>query len=104
MILDPSGTPIGQPIEEEGILYADIDTALSVEPKQFHDVVGYYNRFDIFDLRVDRSKREPAQFRDGIPQVQTDAPPEAETRSRTAAVYGNVVEEIGEASRRKKRP
>ena len=48
----------------EGIVYAEIDTALSVEPKQFHDVVGYYNRFDIFDLHVDRSKRDPARFAD----------------------------------------
>jgi aliphatic nitrilase len=67
MVLDPSGTPIGEPIsDEEGIVYAEIDTALSVEPKQFHDVVGYYNRFDIFDLRVDRSKREPARFQDEV--------------------------------------
>jgi hypothetical protein len=33
---------------DEGILYADVDLAQSVEPKQFHDVVGSYNRFDIF--------------------------------------------------------
>lgn len=63
MILDPSGTPISSVLSDaEGIVYAEIDTALSVEPKQFHDVVGYYNRFDIFDLKVDRSPREPAIF------------------------------------------
>jgi nitrilase len=65
MILDPSGTVVGQPLaDEEGIVYADIDTALSVEPKQFHDVVGYYNRFDIFEFRVDRSRREPVRFQE----------------------------------------
>jgi len=63
MILDSSGNLIGQALsEDEGILYAEIDTALCVEPKQFHDVVGYYNRFDIFKLKVDRSKRDPATF------------------------------------------
>lgn len=63
MILDPSGTPIGPVLcDEEGIAYAEVDTALSVEPKQFHDVVGYYNRFDIFEFSVDRSRREPAHF------------------------------------------
>ena len=36
----------------EGLLYQDIDISQCVEPKQFHDVVGYYNRFDVFDLRV----------------------------------------------------
>lgn len=63
MVLDPAGSIIGEPLSEsEGIVYAEIDTALSVEPKQFHDVVGYYNRFDIFDFRVDRSHRNPARF------------------------------------------
>ena len=51
--------------ENEGILYADIDVAACVEPKQFHDVVGYYNRYDIFNLSVDRSPRDPAAFTDG---------------------------------------
>src|SRR5262249_44342921 len=49
---------------DEGILYAEIDLAQSVEPKQFHDVVGSYNRFDIFTLSVDRSARRPATFTD----------------------------------------
>ena len=67
MILDPTGTVIGEPLSDsEGIVYADIDTAQSVEPKQFHDVVGYYNRFDIFDLRVDRSTRDPARFAESM--------------------------------------
>lgn len=65
MVLGPDGSPIGEVLsEDEGILYADIDTALEVEPKQFHDVVGYYNRFDIFSLTIDRSHREPATFRE----------------------------------------
>ena len=63
MILDPAGNVIAGPLsEEEGIIYADIDTALCVEPKQFHDVVGYYNRFDIFHLTVDRSENRPIRF------------------------------------------
>jgi aliphatic nitrilase len=63
IILDPGGSIIGEPLSEnEGIVYAAIDTSQSVEPKQFHDVAGSYNRFDIFHLRIDRSLREPAQF------------------------------------------
>jgi aliphatic nitrilase len=74
MVLDPTGSVVSEVLsEQEGIIYADIDTALSVEPKQFHDVVGYYNRFDIFDLKVDRSAREPARFIDAVaPAVLTD--------------------------------
>jgi len=70
MILDPTGSVMSEIISgEEGIVYGEIDTALSVEPKQFHDVVGYYNRFDIFDLKVDRSAREPARFMDTVASV-----------------------------------
>jgi nitrilase len=68
MVLDPTGTPVGDPpCRDEGILYAEIDLARSVEPKQFHDVVGSYNRFDVFALSVDRSGRRPVTFIDGIP-------------------------------------
>jgi aliphatic nitrilase len=64
--IDPTGVPLGEPLcRDEGILYADIDLARSVEPKQFHDVVGGYNRFDIFTLTVDRSPRDPATYLGG---------------------------------------
>ena len=63
MILDPSGVVISDIAStNEAIVYADIDVSACVEPKQFHDVVGYYNRFDVFQLRVDRSPRDPASF------------------------------------------
>src|SRR5262249_44398190 len=65
VVLDPTGPPLGGALcRDEGILYARIDLAQSVEPKQFHDVVGSYNRFDIFTLTVDRSPRRPATFID----------------------------------------
>jgi aliphatic nitrilase len=61
--LDPTGEQIGESLcEDEGVLYADIDLNLCVEPKQFHDVVGYYNRFDIFDLGVNRRRLNPVSF------------------------------------------
>lgn len=63
IMLGPDGMPITEARrDDEGILYGEIDVALCVEPKQFHDVVGYYNRFDIFRLTVDRTRREPAYF------------------------------------------
>jgi nitrilase len=63
LVIDPACNIVGDVLSEhEGILYADIDTAKSIEPKQFHDVVGYYNRFDIFDLKIDRTPLEPAHF------------------------------------------
>ena len=50
--------------EEEGILYADIDLADCVEGKQYHDVVGGYQRLDVFNLKVDRRRSDPAKFSD----------------------------------------
>ena len=64
-IIDPAGNVIGEPlIDEEGIVYAEIDLNKCVAPKQMHDIIGGYNRFDIFDLKIDRSPREPADFED----------------------------------------
>lgn len=91
MILDPTGSVIAEPLSGgEGIVYAEIDTALSVEPKQFHDVVGYYNRFDIFDLQVDRSRRDPARFSDSLEDTSSAAPAGAEPPRDPPAVVSFV--------------
>lgn len=53
LFLDPTGAPVGEQIQgEEGVIYADLNLNQCVEPKQFHDVVGGYQRFDVFDLKV----------------------------------------------------
>ena len=86
MILDPAGEAIGEALSEnEGIVYAEIDTSRSVEPKQFHDLTGYYNRFDIFDLRVDRSAHDPAHFLER-PEKRILAPSDAEGAHEHPAV------------------
>ena len=73
--VDPTGETFGDALQdEEGIAYADIDLARCIEPKQFHDVVGYYNRFDIFDLSINRTRLVPAKFRDDAAmETPTDA-------------------------------
>jgi len=50
----------------EGLLYASIATRACVEPKQFHDVVGYDHRIDVFKLTVDRTRRRPLAWRDAL--------------------------------------
>lgn len=75
--LDPTGAPLSSFIfrlddgekqylsalqDQEGILYADMDLNDCIEGKQYHDVVGGYQRLDVFNLRVDRSRREPVRF------------------------------------------
>jgi aliphatic nitrilase len=64
-IIDPAGNPVGEPlIDDEGIVYGEIDLNSCIQPKQMHDIIGGYNRFDIFDLRIDRRPRGSASFRD----------------------------------------
>ncbi len=73
MVIGPSGEVIGDTLcEEEGLLYQDIDIAQCVEPKQFHDVVGYYNRFDVFELSVNRKRLEPIAFVNGKAEPMPD--------------------------------
>ena len=63
MVLGPSGEVISETLcEAEGLLYQDVDISQCVEPKQFHDVVGYYNRFDVFELKVNRTRLRPITF------------------------------------------
>jgi len=65
MFVDPTGSQIGDMLtDREGIAYAEFDLTRCVEPKQFHDVVGYYNRFDVFSLSVNRERLEPVSWRD----------------------------------------
>jgi aliphatic nitrilase len=82
--VDPTGAQIGEMMQDgEGIITCDFDLRKCVEPKQFHDVVGYYNRFDVFDLRVNRRRMEPITW---ISEVQEDHwSPVVEHEDRSAA-------------------
>lgn len=64
-IIGPNGAVVGQPlIDDEGIVYADIDLEKCIQPKQMHDILGHYNRFDIFDLRVNTAPTRKITFVD----------------------------------------
>ena len=77
MILDPTGKPISDVLStEEGLCVAEIDLKRAVDLKRIHDVVGYYNRFDIFDLRVNTAPNSPISFSAHKPRA--DAPVELE--------------------------
>ncbi|SAI68498.1 nitrilase [Bordetella ansorpii] len=60
MITDPSGKPISEVMQaDEGLCVAEIDLAKALPVKRIHDVVGYYNRFDVFSLKVNKAKNLP---------------------------------------------
>ena len=80
-VIGPDGNLVGDPlIDDEGIVYDEIDLARCIQPKQMHDIIGAYNRFDIFDLRIDRRPRTSASWRDHeVPPADDDGaePPTA---------------------------
>ena len=82
VVIGPSGTPVSEMMQDdEGILYANIDLSRCVEPKQLHDIVGGYNRFDIFTLTVNRTAHRPISFQPKeLPpgQLTGDEPSDAE--------------------------
>ena len=60
IIVGPNGELLADPVVAgEGMVLAEIDIARSIEHKMAHDIVGYYNRFDIFHLEVDPSPHRP---------------------------------------------
>src|SRR5690349_12941446 len=74
MVIGPSGEVISDTLcESEGLLYQEIDISQCVEPKQLHDVVGYYNRFDVFDLKVNRKRLSPIAFTEADAATFSDA-------------------------------
>jgi len=81
---DSAGRVTDSLIDNEGILYADFDLNKCIEGKQYHDVVGGYQRFDVFSLTVNRQRHKPAAFVDSNLQTvnsrgadQKGHPPEA---------------------------
>ncbi|VUC22141.1 unnamed protein product [Clonostachys rosea] len=78
MFLDPTGAPLKgftyrsdgteEQIDclqhEEGILYGTMNLEDCIEGKQYHDTSGGYQRLDVLQLKVDRTRRVPAKFND----------------------------------------
>lgn len=74
LVIGPDGRQIGQSQRDEGILTVTVDLGDCVEPKQFHDVVGYYQRPDVFQLQVNRTALQPAVFGQAAPRPSPPDP------------------------------
>jgi nitrilase len=62
-VIGPDGRVVGNAlVDVEGIVYADIDLGKCIQPKQMHDIIGHYNRFDVFSLSVNRKPMRKASF------------------------------------------
>jgi nitrilase len=59
-VFAPDGTVIADSVAgEETIVYADLDLGRIPEEQAALDVVGHYNRPDVFTFSVDERSREP---------------------------------------------
>lgn len=86
-VIGPDGRVVGEPlIDDEGIVYAQIDLAKCIQPKQMHDIIGHYNRFDIFGLTVDRSPRSPITLDGAAPSPPAPVPSPTDEPSTDAGV------------------
>jgi len=56
---------------EETVLVAELDRGRLLGERQNLDPAGHYHRSDVFRVRVDRTRREPAAFDDGPPDLQS---------------------------------
>ncbi|MCV7028085.1 carbon-nitrogen hydrolase family protein [Mycobacterium sherrisii] len=57
MVIGPNGQVVAGPLTRpDAILHAEVDLQTEVVAKQAHDIVGTYNRADIFSLSVDMSR------------------------------------------------
>lgn len=62
-VVGPTGEMLDEPLlGKEGIVEAEIDVSESIILKQAQDIVGYYNRFDIFQLKVNKRPQVPVVF------------------------------------------
>ncbi|MBU2694983.1 carbon-nitrogen hydrolase family protein [Pimelobacter sp. 30-1] len=86
MVVGPRGEIVaGPPENSEGIVTATVDLNEEIILKRAHDIVGTYNRFDIFDVRVDK-RRRPA-----ITTIEDDAPAAAGARTADEEVGRDVL-------------
>ncbi|MHA2081348.1 MAG: carbon-nitrogen hydrolase family protein [Candidatus Thorarchaeota archaeon] len=54
VIVDPKGQIMAGPlVDEEGIIYADLDPSIAIQERQNFDISGPYSRFDIFNKPLD---------------------------------------------------
>jgi aliphatic nitrilase len=74
-IIGPDGRVVGDGlIDDEGIVYAEVDLARCIQPKQMHDITGHYNRFDVFNLHLNNTPLAPVSLTGSAPVEATTVP------------------------------
>ncbi|MBN1856265.1 MAG: carbon-nitrogen hydrolase family protein [Dehalococcoidia bacterium] len=66
-IYGPNGEVLASIEGEEGIIYADINIEEEIARKQWHDIIGHYNRFDVLSLNLNMDSDQPLRILSGRP-------------------------------------
>lgn len=61
-ITDPLGGTMVETLNEEKIIYADIDISEMITAKQYHDIIGHYTRMDVVSLNLCLDEDRPIWF------------------------------------------
>jgi nitrilase len=99
-IVAPDGKILAGPlVEQEGILYAELDAAKARESRMQFDPVGHYARSDVFHLVVDSGQR--MAVRGVAPAVNSDqtgtmtsTPEVPELHKRAVERFGQLVQQV----------
>lgn len=68
VVVAPGGQLVTAPLHEQhGIVFADLDPQRGADDRRTLDAAGHYGRPDVFEVRVDRRRRVPAEFVDDEP-------------------------------------
>ncbi|MES9872575.1 MAG: carbon-nitrogen hydrolase family protein [Candidatus Sedimenticola sp. 6PFRAG7] len=63
VVIGPGGELVAGPFrQEQGILYAEIDSSKTGISRRALDITGHYSRPDIFQLNVNRESQSPVKF------------------------------------------
>jgi nitrilase len=97
-IVAPDGDILAGPlVEQEGILYAELDASIARESRMEFDPVGHYARSDVFHLVVDNGHREAAH---GVAQQvnshQTGAMTSTISTPDVPELHQRAVERVGQ--------
>lgn len=58
-IIGPDGSYLAEPLfEQEGFITADIDLDRVLEERMNLDTAGHYNRYDVFNLEINRERKQ----------------------------------------------
>lgn len=76
VVVAPNGQITAGPLRSEyGILYADLDIDASRNQGWYMDTAGHYNRPDVFEVTVDRTRRSAIEFLDEDDPLAVIEPP-----------------------------